>query len=103
KEKELSVSAKGLCRIEAEFIESNLLYKQQTTDEQLKLVELKDINANLAEAYQTLYNWLSTNNTILSLTSWPEELQVIVESLLEHFETALNSIPESSLSTHHKA
>lgn len=103
KEKELSVSAKGLCRIEAEFIDSNLLYKHQTTDEQLKLSDLKEINPILAESYQVLYNWLASNNTILSLTSWPVELQVIVESLLEQFEAALNSIPENSLSTHHKA
>lgn len=102
KEKELSVNAKGLCRIEADYIERGLLFKNQTTNEQIKLVDLKDINAYLAEAYQDLYNWLSSNNTILSLTCWPEELQVIVESLLEQFELALNSIPENSLSLHHK-
>ena len=102
KEKELSVGARQLCKIESDFADKELLYLEEDTGEQFTISEIRLIDTTLADYYHELYVWLKRNKTIISLTSWPVELQSIVTKLLEQFNSLLNSLPNSSLSTEHK-
>lgn len=98
KEKELSVDAKKLCTIESRYISEKVLY---LNDDVISYIAMSDLRLSFKELisnYQELYGWLEQNETIISLTNWPDELCSIVTRLLNSFYLELEAINDGSLS-----
>ena len=102
KEKELSVDAKILCRIEHKLLQEGLLFLNEGACKKISLLDIAVDFPSIARAYQELFDWLQFNETILSLSSWPKELKILVEIVLDCFDNELASIPEGSLTDKHK-
>ncbi|WP_444997908.1 DNA phosphorothioation-dependent restriction protein DptH [Aliikangiella sp. IMCC44359] len=102
KEKELSVGAKVLCRVEKKFVNDEILFIDEFAGAEISLQDISTDFPSVANAYRELLNWLRTNETIISLTNWPTNLKNIVNSLLGSFVKELESIPDGSLSERHK-
>jgi len=102
KEKELSVGAKVLCRIEHKLLQEELLFENERTGEVISLLDIEADFSSIASAYKDLFRWLQRSESILSLSSWPEELKKLVKRVLDCFDEELANIPDGSLSNSHK-
>lgn len=102
KEKELSVGAKILCRIEYKYVKEELLFIDDLTGEEITLQDLSVDFPLITNSYRELFDWLASNETILSLTSWPTDFRKIVNNLLDCLDKELSSIPDGSLTEKHK-
>jgi len=98
KEKELSVEAKLLCATERRYIADRLLFLNEQEQDEINTVDLLAKFEGIAEKYNNLYEWLDKNETLISLTNWPEELCLIITGLLELINAKLEEITDGSLS-----
>jgi DNA phosphorothioation-dependent restriction protein DptH len=98
REKELSVKAKELCIDEYKIISEGILYFDDTLPNTLYLQSIESDYPEVAQAYKTLFSWLTENETLLSITNWPTELLNLLEATLLSVKYELERIPQEALS-----
>ena len=98
KEKALNVDAQILCNIEYEIVHQELLTWDENQRPKL-MQKLATCYPTVASAYQELFTWLRTNETILSITNWPADLRKCVHNVVQAVIDALEQIPNGSLTS----
>ncbi|WP_182500710.1 DNA phosphorothioation-dependent restriction protein DptH, partial [Pantoea agglomerans] len=99
RERDLSPQAKELCTIEHSLINDETLYFDDENNLKISIIEISEEFPEVSASYSELYHWLSRNETLLSITNWPDSLTEIIEKLLFFVERELESIPQGALNT----
>lgn len=99
REKDLTVQAKELCIAEYKMISEGLLYFDDSNGEEINLDEFEIEFPEISRSYKKLFTWLSKQETILSITNWPESLIGIIEQTLSAVHTELLNIPQGALNS----
>jgi DNA phosphorothioation-dependent restriction protein DptH len=102
KEKELSVNAKRLCRLENKYLSESLMYINEQTSEVITIRELGEEFSEITNAYQEMFSWLKEKETVISLSSWPKEFTKLVKNILDAVSKELATIPCDSLSDRYR-
>lgn len=97
REKELSVKAKELCSFEYKMIDEGVLFLDEKYSNTLYITDIEDDFPKIANAYKSLFAWLSEYETLLSITNWPVPLLDLVEDILASIQDALIDIPQGAL------
>lgn len=82
-------TALKLLRLEEEFVQKGLLVLDDENNFALQSIE--QINIHIYQAYQSLFNYLKSRNTTISLVSWGREfvdlVDRVVTTIIEYFKS----------------
>lgn len=89
-----------LMRLEARFIDENILALDEVNESALSLEELKNIDVQLYQAYSELYVYCRNRDSLPSLLSWGPEFRSIVGKVVHSYLDLLHSaVPDQVLSS----
>ncbi|WP_334014663.1 DNA phosphorothioation-dependent restriction protein DptH [Alteromonas sp. S167] len=92
-----------LMRLEARFVDEEILALDEVNETTLSIKELEDVDEKLYQAYRELYEYCRARASLPSLLSWGLEFRNIVKKLISSYQTLLNSaVPDQVLSYRHK-
>ncbi|MFT4926385.1 MAG: DNA phosphorothioation-dependent restriction protein DptH, partial [Phenylobacterium sp.] len=93
--KEVSLVGKRLsyCKLEAQFIDEQLLFIDMNDQQSISLPQLQSIDTNLYVAYQALFNYLTERKTLPSLVSWGADFRQIVGAVVDAYIIYLERTP----------
>lgn len=86
-----------LMRLEARFIDENILAFNEVNNTDLKLEDIKPADSNLHAAYSELYKYCETRNTLPSILSWGADFRAIVSNVVSSYTALLSRIPKDTV------
>lgn len=78
---------------EATLLDSGLLSKHDNSESDIHLTDLEGNFSELYIAYRSLFDYLSHKKTLLSLSSWGENLRGIIDNIVTTYQSAIDLIP----------
>ncbi len=97
--KEISPKARRLSLLQHELylFENFVLFDKNGGEESISIEDIRGCNESLSCAYKSLFDYIVSRRTLISLVSWGDDFSQLVKNVIEAYEKALIAIPINEL------